>query len=276
MAYCCECNKEIFYKEVIKTSLVNKIKFFIKEPFQFFTINGGYVYGSSLVTCPSCLTFNLTTRLNYYLKQLYYVIFAAILFSTANMLKLDIGQKEIFIFYVLLPGIALSPFMGWVWWKYFAQVENFGSAENSSNKMIDNINLNPNNLISDFRNTPTKANFKCPSCNIFMQTITTKSHYDVPINIEQCSDCGGIWFDKTEFYQVKFGEAQNIYKPNKKTRTLKIHKLYCPKDDNLLIQFNDFSFPKDILVETCPSCGGFWFDGSEFIKFQNKIKENKK
>jgi len=124
-----------------------------------------------------------------------------------------------------------------------------------------------------------KSKIQCPSCSVLMQIVITKSHYDVPIVVEQCPNCGGIWFNDMEFHKVKLGEASRIEVLNKKKFQkpflLKSISLYCPKDGSTLIQFKDLNFPKGIIIEKCSTCNGFWFNCGELVEFQNKIQRKR-
>lgn len=131
---------------------------------------------------------------------------------------------------------------------------------------------------------------KCPECQIVMDEVKTSSHYGIPIVIDQCKKCGGLWFDDTELYRTQHGAAHRINKRLDASRLRKIssfqNKIFtCPRDGAKLKVFRDRTFPATIDIEMCPKCSGFWFNHGEFVKFQDgrikKIqtkqrKENKK
>ena len=50
----------------------------------------------------------------------------------------------------------------------------------------------------------------CPNDKIEMHKVTVMSHYDLPVDLDQCPSCGGIWFDRAELYTAKYGEAAKI------------------------------------------------------------------
>jgi Zn-finger nucleic acid-binding protein len=117
----------------------------------------------------------------------------------------------------------------------------------------------------------------CPACLTKTETLSIKSHYEIPIRIEQCQKCGGIWFNDLDFHKVKIGEASIIENLNRnklqKFSVVKNTNLLCPKDNSILIQFKDINFPKEIIIEKCPKCNGFWFNHGEFSSYQNDIKK---
>src|SRR3989338_9710530 len=114
----------------------------------------------------------------------------------------------------------------------------------------------------------------CPQCAAAMREVNIESHYATPIVLDQCSLCGGLWFEGTELFRARVGEARKVEAvdadklcapspPSEKP-------LLCPRDHTTLTPFDDPNFPKEILVESCPMCGGFWFNRCEFVEFQEK------
>ncbi len=122
---------------------------------------------------------------------------------------------------------------------------------------------------------------KCPECGTKTEQVKTSSHYGVPIVIDQCRECGGIWFDKSELYRTKMGAAQKLKKlanieKLKKCTSSSNKKLKCPRDGSEMQTYKDqYPFP-GIEVETCPECNGFWFNCSEFVQYQDKRVEKRK
>jgi len=121
----------------------------------------------------------------------------------------------------------------------------------------------------------------CPNCGIEMSPVKTDSHYGAVVVLDQCPECGGIWFDEFEMYQVKQSKAKEIENKLdegklKKPASVKSGSLHCPKDGSLLQQFKDINFPESIIVESCPQCGGFWFNRGEFTQFQQARSERLK
>ena len=114
---------------------------------------------------------------------------------------------------------------------------------------------------------------KCPECQIAMDEVKTSSHYGIPIVIDQCKSCGGLWFDDSEMYRTQHGAAHRI---NKKLDVDKLRKFSnqknkeytCPRDGAKLKVFRDKNFPKTIDIEMCPKCTGFWFNHGGFVLFQ--------
>lgn len=98
------------------------------------------------------------------------------------------------------------------------------------------------------------------------------SHYGQNIILEQCSVCGGVWFDKSEMHQIKNGEAEKLEKLDlnrlQTSTQFQTEVFLCPKDQNKLTSYKDSFFPKDIIMELCPLCDGFWLNKGEFTEYQ--------
>jgi uncharacterized protein len=118
----------------------------------------------------------------------------------------------------------------------------------------------------------------CPNENIEMRQVKIESHYGQSVILDQCPSCGGIWFDKSELYMAKQGQADKIELID--VNNLRIPsaiencELLCPKDRTKLILFKDPYFPKAIIIARCPVCEGFWLNRGEFAKYQ-QFRQNK-
>ena len=117
----------------------------------------------------------------------------------------------------------------------------------------------------------------CPNDKIEMQTVKIQSFYGLPIFLEQCRGCGGIWFDQSELYRAKPGEAEKIELLDsenlKNPVILQTAEHFCPRDQAKLFRFTDPYFPKEIIVERCPACEGVWLNRGEFTKYQKTRDE---
>ena len=103
-------------------------------------------------------------------------------------------------------------------------------------------------------------------------------YYDREILVDQCENCGGLWFDKDEFYKVKIGEATELEKINlKKLEELSMIKsevMSCPKDGRALRPYADIYANKKLKglqLFSCDECAGFWFNRGEFTKYQGSV-----
>jgi Zn-finger nucleic acid-binding protein len=110
-----------------------------------------------------------------------------------------------------------------------------------------------------------------------MHQVQITANYGQPLFLDQCDCCGGIWFDESELYRARQGEADKVdlldtYILTKSTPIVNpVH--CCPKDGTNLVRFTDPNFPAGIFVERCPTCNGFWLNRGEFSKFQHARQE---
>src|SRR3989344_5916253 len=120
----------------------------------------------------------------------------------------------------------------------------------------------------------------CPNEGSEIHAVKISAHYERPLILEQCMNCGGIWFDESELYYAKHGEAQKIEALNmdalRQTTLIQNNVLKCPKDKTALVRFNDRYFPAEIIIEKCHVCNCFWLNRGEFTKYQNFREERRK
>jgi Zn-finger nucleic acid-binding protein len=118
---------------------------------------------------------------------------------------------------------------------------------------------------------------KCPNDNIELHQVQITANYGQPMFLQQCDCCGGIWFDESELYRAKQGEAEKVDLLDTYILTTStpvenpVH--CCPEDGAKLSRFTDANFPNGIFVERCPTCNGFWLNRGEFTKFQHARQE---
>jgi Zn-finger nucleic acid-binding protein len=117
----------------------------------------------------------------------------------------------------------------------------------------------------------------CPNEKAEMRPVRVESHYGQSVLLDQCPECGGIWFDISELYMVKKGEAAKIELLNedilRKPTAIENAEIVCPRDHEKLFRFTDPFFPKDIIIERCSKCSGVWLNRGEFTKYQHFRQE---
>ncbi len=98
------------------------------------------------------------------------------------------------------------------------------------------------------------------------------SHYGQPIPLDQCVSCGGIWFDESELFRAKQGEADKVdpidAESFRSPAEIKAD-LHCPRDGALLFRFTDKQFPETLALMRCPLCRGIWLNRGGFAAYQN-------
>ncbi len=89
----------------------------------------------------------------------------------------------------------------------------------------------------------------CPNCDAPLLEVFAKTKYGQATTLNQCKECGGIWFDEFELYPLDVLEAKKIDKldiekfdeknPAKKS-------MRCPKCKESLKMFKDPVIPETI------------------------------
>jgi len=114
---------------------------------------------------------------------------------------------------------------------------------------------------------------KCPACGNMLEAVTVED-----VTVDVCKGgCGGIWFDIFEI--KKFDEphesaGQALLDVDRDESMTIDHtkRLPCPKCDDVVMMRHFFSIKKDVEVDECPGCGGFWLDAGELGKIRSLFK----
>ncbi len=125
-----------------------------------------------------------------------------------------------------------------------------------------------------------KINMKCPDCGNDLHEVTADIKHGVKIKLDQCSRCGGIWFDDFELYPIpkeEIGRIENIDLEKLQENVFWGEgKKNCPRCDVKLDEFKDYNFPKQLEAEFCPKCGGIWMNRGESVEFKKWQEEKRK
>jgi len=105
---------------------------------------------------------------------------------------------------------------------------------------------------------------KCPACSDMLQELTVGD-----VTVDVCKNGGGgVWFDNFEL--KKFDEPHEAagqtlldIEPDKGIVIDHTKRLKCPKCDDIVMMRHFFSVKKQVEVDECPGCGGFWLDAGE-------------
>jgi Zn-finger nucleic acid-binding protein len=111
-----------------------------------------------------------------------------------------------------------------------------------------------------------------------MKAVVVQSHYAVPFSVEQCAMCGGIWLDAEELMRAPDAEIARLDPQHTPTLVPPAQvptPLHCPKDSTVLSPFKDQNFPKEITIESCPDCGGMWFNRGELLQHRTQVRTPK-
>jgi hypothetical protein len=116
---------------------------------------------------------------------------------------------------------------------------------------------------------------KCPACDAELSEVVVNG-----VTLNACTTrCGGIWFDQFELR--KFDEP---YEPAGDVLTLKRaagvtidpNKVrMCPTCVSIRLTRHFFSIKRQVAIEECPQCGGYWLDAGELLAIRSEFSTEK-
>lgn len=120
---------------------------------------------------------------------------------------------------------------------------------------------------------------KCPVCDCMMEEVVIEG-----IAVDVCKQgCGGLWFDNFELQKVdepheSAGESLLQIATGKNAEIDHSQRRKCPKCEDAIMMRHFFSVKKEVEVDECPNCGGFWLDSGELgrIRSQYASEEERK
>jgi len=123
-------------------------------------------------------------------------------------------------------------------------------------------------------------NLKCPDCGGDLHEVVASGPYGIKIKLDQCFNCGGIWFDGLELYPLPKDEIEKIdsvkLEKLQEDSCLGNGKKLCPKCGIDLENFKDYNFPESLEAEQCKKCGGIWMNRGEAVGFKEWQEKKKR
>jgi Zn-finger nucleic acid-binding protein len=110
---------------------------------------------------------------------------------------------------------------------------------------------------------------KCPACGKALSEIQAGG-----IRVDICREgCGGLWFDWFELSKVdepseEVGAALLALSPTTATKARSTQRR-CPRCAGQPMQRHYFSVKRQVQVDECPACGGFWLDAGELARIRS-------
>ena len=110
---------------------------------------------------------------------------------------------------------------------------------------------------------------QCPACFNALTEVQVGS-----VKLDVCEHgCGGIWFDAFEMQRVEkehhgVGDALVNVTRDPALRVDFSLKRACPRCDGIKLKRHFFSARKQVEVDQCPNCGGYWLDADELEKIR--------
>ena len=118
---------------------------------------------------------------------------------------------------------------------------------------------------------------KCPACfNELKETQVGNLSVDV------ChGGCGGIWFDAFELQRVDeeqeiAGELLLDIQHDLNVVVDHTRKRECPRCQDVKLQRHFFSAKRQVQVDECPNCAGYWLDAGELAKIRAEKSQTAK
>lgn len=104
----------------------------------------------------------------------------------------------------------------------------------------------------------------CPACGKTLQEVTVGN-----VTVDVCKGgCGGIWFDRFELGKIDEAdeaggeELLGVERSPDVTVDLEARR-NCPKCDNVVMMQHLHNIGSKVIVDECPTCGGYWLDAGE-------------
>jgi Zn-finger nucleic acid-binding protein len=110
---------------------------------------------------------------------------------------------------------------------------------------------------------------KCPACFNELAEVHVGS-----VKVDVCrGGCGGIWFDAFELQRVDeeqevAGEHLLEIEHNPHLVVDLARKRECPRCDGMKLKRHFFSAKRQVEVDECPNCAGYWLDAGELARIR--------
>jgi Zn-finger nucleic acid-binding protein len=115
---------------------------------------------------------------------------------------------------------------------------------------------------------------KCTACGNTLHQVTAGD-----LTVDVCTEgCGGIWFDPFELGKVdekheSAGEDLLGYGRRSGVHVDLEGKRDCPRCEKRPMVRHFFSVKREVEVDECPGCGGFWLDTGELGKIRELYED---
>jgi len=109
----------------------------------------------------------------------------------------------------------------------------------------------------------------CPACDRTLTEIHVGE-----LRVDACLDgCGGVWFDAFELQRVdQPGETAGEWLVDVRHDPAVVvnfkRKRACPRCDGVKLKRHFFSAKRQVEVDQCPNCGGYWLDAGELERIR--------
>ena len=113
---------------------------------------------------------------------------------------------------------------------------------------------------------------RCPACENELSRMTVEE-----VVLDVCvGGCGGIWFDRYELTKVDEAHesaGEQLLRIEKSPDASVDHgrRMACPKCPGVVMMRHFSSVKREVTIDECPSCGGFWLDVGELAAIRGEF-----
>ena len=117
----------------------------------------------------------------------------------------------------------------------------------------------------------------CPRGHGALVTVVRDTPYD-RIELDVCSQCQGVWFDRGELAAATQLENSAVFSPDSPLLSGEVQSLLCPRNQRVRMFERKLSVSVDralppLALDQCAECGGIWLDGGELPKTLAALKD---
>ncbi len=114
---------------------------------------------------------------------------------------------------------------------------------------------------------------KCPACETELVRRTVSG-----VELDVCENgCGGIWFDGGELQKLDAsseGDGEELLGVLRQHVAVSVDHdadWTCPHCDDQVMIRHFYSPKREVEVDECPACGGFWMDAGELLTIREQF-----
>jgi uncharacterized protein len=113
---------------------------------------------------------------------------------------------------------------------------------------------------------------KCPACFNALTSLQVGA-----VNVDVCRGCGGIWFDAFELQRVdeEHETAGDWLLEIEREQRIQVdtqRKRECPRCEGVKLKRRFYSPRRQVEIDECPGCGGYWLDAGELEKIREETE----
>jgi Zn-finger nucleic acid-binding protein len=102
-----------------------------------------------------------------------------------------------------------------------------------------------------------------------MREVSARARTGYLLALDQCDDCGGLWFDRWELFPLHHDEVDTLdpLDVSRFEQPVELAPLgLCPRCEVALKEFRDPNLPPDAEVARCRVCEGMWLQRGQLRK----------